>query len=304
MDHGANRYLTQQRPQSLSSMDAESLLFANSVTNKKMEGGLRMQGWYKHSQPNEPLVSVVTVVFNSENDLEATIQSVINQDYKNVEYVIIDGGSTDGTIDVINKYNDEIDYWVSEEDDGLYDAMNRGLACITGDWVGFWNSGDLFDPGLLGSLNMTGEMSLILMNVVDGDLRKDDPGFLRNIFSPCVDGKSIRKISDPRTTSPYCHQGILFKRDDKIIYDTNYQISADYKYMLEYIVKYNIDIEQLPIQSGDSFVHYKSDGVSRQNRVQRDIEFLIIAKQFFGLGWHTLSIIMRIVFNLIRTVWR
>ncbi|MBA3025313.1 MAG: glycosyltransferase [Sulfurimonas sp.] len=92
----------------------------------------------------KPLISIVTVVYNGEEYLEATIQSIINQSYKNIEYIIIDGGSTDGTLDIIKKYEDKIKYWVSEKDRGIYDAMNKGVLVATGEWINFMNAGDIF----------------------------------------------------------------------------------------------------------------------------------------------------------------
>jgi len=92
----------------------------------------------------KPLITIITVVFNGAKTLEKTIQSVISQSYDNVEYVIIDGGSTDGTLDIIRKYEHTIDYWVSEKDSGIYDAMNKGIRITTGDWINFMNAGDLF----------------------------------------------------------------------------------------------------------------------------------------------------------------
>jgi len=92
----------------------------------------------------QPKISVITVVFNGAKYIEQTILSVINQTYLNIEYIIIDGGSTDGTIEIIKKYISKIDYWHSKPDDGIYDAMNKGLAVATGSWVNFMNAGDIF----------------------------------------------------------------------------------------------------------------------------------------------------------------
>ncbi|MCX7738944.1 MAG: glycosyltransferase [Hydrogenothermaceae bacterium] len=91
-----------------------------------------------------PLITVITVVFNGEKYLEETIQSVINQTYPNVEYIIIDGGSADKTLDLINKYERYIDYWVSEKDKGIY-AWNKVLTLSFGHWLSFLGSDDYFD---------------------------------------------------------------------------------------------------------------------------------------------------------------
>lgn len=82
---------------------------------------------------NYPLISVITVSYNAVLTIEQTILSVINQTYLNIEYIIIDGGSTDGTVNVIKKYADKIAYWVSESDKGIYDAMNKGIAYSHGE---------------------------------------------------------------------------------------------------------------------------------------------------------------------------
>ena len=89
-------------------------------------------------------ISVVTVCYNAVDSIEETVLSVLNQTYPNVEYIIIDGGSTDGTVDIIKKYTDRLAYWVSESDKGIYDAMNKGIAAATGDYINFMNAGDRF----------------------------------------------------------------------------------------------------------------------------------------------------------------
>jgi glycosyltransferase involved in cell wall biosynthesis len=91
-----------------------------------------------------PKVTVVTVCYNSVNEIEDTIQSVVEQDYPNFEYLVIDGLSNDGTVEVIKKYERRITYWESTKDKGIYDAMNKGIMRATGDWILFMNSGDCF----------------------------------------------------------------------------------------------------------------------------------------------------------------
>ena len=88
--------------------------------------------------------SIITVNYNNRDGLRRTIESVIHQSYRDFEYIVIDGGSTDGSADVLQEYDDQITYWVSEKDDGIYNAMNKGIAQAKGDYLNFMNSGDCF----------------------------------------------------------------------------------------------------------------------------------------------------------------
>ena len=106
---------------------------------------MRSKGEVKKSSADKPLISVITVVFNGEKHFEQTTQSVIGQSYSNIEYVVIDGGSTDGTIEILKRYNDKIDYWISERDTGIYDAMNKGLDAAKGEWIYFLGSDDVLN---------------------------------------------------------------------------------------------------------------------------------------------------------------
>jgi len=149
------RRVTMERPAIINDPCAkvQSHLFLPPNPERRGEGGLRTKGYFKHSYTETselsekfavPLVTIITVVFNGEKHLEQTIQSIISQTYDNVEYIIIDGGSTDGTVDIIRKYEEVIDYWVSEPDAGISDAMNKGISLATGILINHLHAGDKF----------------------------------------------------------------------------------------------------------------------------------------------------------------
>jgi len=183
----------------------------------RFEGGLRVRGKnQKKSEPGKPLLSVITVVRNGEEHLERTIRSVINQSYDNIEYIIIDGASTDGTVDIIKKYEDLIDYWMSEPDSGVYDAMNKGVAIAKGDWVYFLGCSDILLDNLI----------YIANKFKDGDAI-----YYGDVYMP-----KLHKIYDGKFSSyklmlrNICHQSIFYpnKVFRKYSYNQKYKIWADY----------------------------------------------------------------------------
>jgi glycosyltransferase involved in cell wall biosynthesis len=183
------------------------------------QGGLRKSGYFKASFPNKPLISVITVVLNSQQYIEETIQSVINQTYDNVEYIIIDGGSTDGTLDKLKKYEPYIDYWLSGPDKGIYYAMNTAVDLTKGDWLNFMNSADRFHN----------------TQVIE-QVFTDIPGDVDIIYGDCEiryqDFESIRRIGEIRRFwkgMPFCHQSAFCKASllKTHRFDTSYKIAAD-----------------------------------------------------------------------------
>jgi glycosyltransferase involved in cell wall biosynthesis len=149
---------------------------------------------------NNTLISIITVVYNGVSTIEQTILSVINQTYKNIEYIIIDGSSTDGTVDIIKKYEKHLIYWVSEPDKGIYDAMNKGIRKATGEWLNFMNSGDIFsDISVLKNIFCTN--STLISSIK----------FLYSDFF-CVIGKKVLRVTANFDEGIILHQSIIYKK--------------------------------------------------------------------------------------------
>ncbi|MFZ4438509.1 MAG: glycosyltransferase family 2 protein [Syntrophales bacterium] len=115
-----------------------------ALITTELTGGLRTKKYYKKDLPDKPLITIITCVLNGEKYIEETILSVLYQTYDNVEYLIIDGGSTDSTVDIIRKYEQYVDFWISERDKGLYDALAKGISLSSGSICGYINAGDLY----------------------------------------------------------------------------------------------------------------------------------------------------------------
>lgn len=177
-------------------------------------------------QISNPLITVITVVYNDAKHIEDTILSVVNQTYPNIEYIIIDGGSTDGTVDIIKKYADRIAYWVSEPDKGIYDAMNKGLKKATGEWVNFMNSGDCFAQ----SKTLECIKKYINLNFI---AIYGDAVYLR------AKGREVRiakNVDYINRDMPITHQAFLIRT----WYAKTIGFSLDYKYASDYFMIYHL----------------------------------------------------------------
>ena len=207
----------------------ESFLFLPTSKDRVAEGGLRCEGYFKKSYVDKPLISIVTVVFNSEDYLEEAIKSVINQSYDNLEYIIIDGGSTDGSLDIIKDYSSQINYWVSEKDRGVFDAWNKALKLSKGQWIGFLGSDDFYELNAIQKyvekINSLSEVEYISSqsNLITKEKkikRKIGKAWNWRDFSRYMNVAHIGSL----------HNISLYKKYG--IYNTDFPVCADYEFLL------------------------------------------------------------------------
>ncbi|WP_432712682.1 glycosyltransferase family 2 protein [Pedobacter sp.] len=173
-----------------------------------------------------PLVTIITVAYNSVSTIEQTIVSVINQSYKNIEYIIIDGGSTDGTVDIIKKYAEHIDFWVSEKDSGIYYAMNKGLNKANGFLVGILNSDDWYEPNAI---------EHVVKNYQDNPTTEVIHGLLRFIGSNGLADSIVGHYSNFLNSGMIEHPTCFIRKElyDKVgPFNIDYKSAADYEWML------------------------------------------------------------------------
>jgi glycosyltransferase involved in cell wall biosynthesis len=175
-----------------------------------------------------PKISIITVVFNGEDHIGRTVSSVINQSYKQIEYIIIDGDSTDGTLEVIAGY-EGVDLLVSEPDRGLYDAMNKGMEAATGDYVWFLNSGDqIYSPDTVEKVvyGMEGMPDIIYGGTMIIDKDQNEIGDRRLKPPRELNWKSFRQ------GMVVCHQSFIVKRELAPQYNLEYRLSSDYDWAI------------------------------------------------------------------------
>ena len=202
----------------------------------------------------QPLCTIITVVYNGEDFLEETILSVINQTYENIQYIVIDGGSTDGTLDIIEKYKYKINYWHSEPDNGIYDAMNKGINLANGQWMNFLNAGDSFvDKNVLENI-FTKEIDDATLMYGDIIAQKEN-GEQLLVYAIALKGdQSIKK------GMKVCHQAIFYHKNIMELYDQDLRLKSEWKHLIHMTRNKKFK----PIKFDFPFVYYSVGGIGAQ----------------------------------------
>ena len=209
---------------------------------------------------------IITINYNDKEGLSRTIKSVINQTSKDFEYIIIDGGSTDGSVDIIKQNANHIDYWVSEKDKGVYNAMNKGIAQAKGEYLVFMNSGDCFHSPDVLELMADYHEYIICGKVLKG-----------NVTIPSGHHKpTITLVDLMRGSLP--HQAMFIKRElmEKHPYDENYKILSDWKFCIEALVFDNCSFRNSDVIVAD----YDITGISSKSSSLYPQEREHILKEF------------------------
>lgn len=222
----------------------------------------------------KPKLSVVTIVYNNVQHIERTLLSVIGQTYSNIEYIVVDGLSTDGTLDIIHQYKDKISTLISEKDKGIYDAMNKGLALATGDYVIFMNSGDTFYA--------PDTVEHVFASAPDADIyygeteMMDEAG--NNLGQRRHKAPKQFGFKDFRYGMSISHQAIYIKRALTQPYNPKYQLSADIDWILQAAKK-----AKKIVNVNRYVAKYLVGGMSKKKHRQSLMERFDIMREHYGL---------------------
>lgn len=218
-------------------------------------------------------VSIITVVYNGAETIEDAIQSVLSQTYSNIEYIIIDGGSTDGTLDIIKKFQKDINYLISERDAGIYDAMNKGINVATGDVIGILNSDDFYYK----SSTISNVVELIKTSLADGiygDLiyvdRNNPDKTIRYWKAGSYKKSNFRWGWMPPHPTVFLRKEVYKKFG---LFNTHFNSAADYEFLLRIMYKNNVKLDYLPEILTKMRVGGKSN-ITIKNRLMANFEDL------------------------------
>lgn len=241
-----------------------------------------------------PKFSIITVTYNAGAVLEDTIQSVITQTYRNVEYIIVDGGSKDHTLDIINRYREHIHTLVSEPDKGLYDAMNKGIRLATGDYLCFLNAGDELHEDDTLQLMVHSITGTELPDVLYGETAiVDEEGhFLRMRRLSAPEDLNWKSFKDGMLV---CHQAFFPRRELAEPYDLRYRFSADFDWCI-CIMKKSHTLHNTHL----TLIDYLNEGMTTRNhRASLHERFRIMCRHYGYLStlarhaWFALRLLLK-----------
>lgn len=241
-----------------------------------------------------PKFSIITVTYNAGAVLEDTIQSVITQTYRNVEYLIVDGGSKDHTLDIINRYREHIHTLVSEPDKGLYDAMNKGIRLATGDYLCFLNAGDELHEDDTLQLMVHSITGTELPDVLYGETAiVDEEGhFLRMRRLSTPENLNWKSFKDGMLV---CHQAFFPRRELAEPYDLRYRFSADFDWCIR-IMKKSHTLHNTHL----TLIDYLNEGMTTRNhRASLHERFRIMCRHYGYLStlarhaWFALRLLLK-----------
>lgn len=242
---------------------------------------------------NEIKVSVITVVYNGDKYLEQTIKSVINQSYENIEYIIIDGGSTDGTHGIVEKYRGNISHFVSEPDSGLYDAMNKGIGVATGELIGMINSDDWY------------ELDTVELMVKAFKSNPNKTIFHADRFDIDEDGKRTIRKFNPSTFKfkyygmTYNHPSMFITKEEykSHLYSTSLRSLSDYQFVLEALLRDEGTFQYI----NKAVVNYRLDGISAKMKLLMSLKEGYKARYLGGLTVieNVFSVVVRLLVRLL-----
>lgn len=212
------------------------------------------------SENSSPLFSIITVCYNAESTIEQTINSVLDQSFKDFEYIIVDGGSTDKTLEIIDRYKEKIDIVISESDDGIYDAMNKGIRQASGKMIGLLNSDDWYEPDAL-ELVANAYKESDGKTIFHGLCKYIDHEKEERILSYHHDVLPLHSIAHPTCFIPM----VIY--DEFGLYDTSYKIASDYELLLR---SYEAGVSFQRIER--VLANFRSGGItSQQNSKYEDL---------------------------------
>lgn len=199
---------------------------------------------------NNEIVSIITVVYNGEANIENTIRNVLNQTYTDIEYIVIDGASSDNTVNIIKRYSDKISFWLSEPDEGIYDAMNKGINLAHGKWIMFINAGDTFE-----SSSTVADVFNLYDQFNDADIVFGDINLITN-----NQVKLLKQNKKQIAFESICHQSQIIKLETlkRYYYNINFKIYADYDFQLKIFENDKSKIKYIPL----TIANYDTSGVS------------------------------------------